>query len=404
MTVFRYRAMTPAGKIVTGLYEASSEAAVIHYVRSIGSYPISAAQSGALIFEKLLFWRARQRISISGLAHATQELASLLGAGVELDRALGILVNLDGIQSLKAPFASVRDHIRDGTSLADALSRESCFPPFYVSAARAGEYGGNLEATLLRLADYLTRTVAVRETITSALVYPSILVVTACCAIFFILVFVLPQFEPLFAEAGRNLPLSTRVVMAVGHGLANYWWLMVASAMGLTIWIRRLLKNPISRIRIHAAFLRIPLLGALIVSAQRERFFRTLGSLISSGVALPTALAIAANTVTNEKIAGSLRDAASRLREGERLAERLQLTRIFPAAALDLVRIGEETGKLDTMLLRQADLDAQRLKQTVDRLLALLVPALTVVIGIIVAGLIASMLVALLSVNDLALQ
>ena len=403
MTTFRYRAMTSTGKVVTGLRDAPSEAAVVHYLRGLGTYPISARRDGAQIFHALSFQRSK-RPSIRALTLATQELASLLAAGVELDRALGILNNLEGIGTLKAPLASVRTHIRDGASLADALSRETCFPPFYVSAVRAGEYGGALETALDRLADYLARSAAVRESVTSALVYPSILVATAVCAIIFILVVVLPQFEPLFAEAGRSLPASTRTIMAISHALGSYWWLIAISICGFSFWFRKALKVPEYRIRFHGILLRLPLFGGLLAGAQTERFFRTLATLLGNGVPLPSALTIASDTTSNEWIAGKLRGAAARLREGERLADRLQRTGIFPSAALDLVRIGEETGKLDTMLLRQANLEAQRLKHGIDRLLALLVPALTIVLGMIVAGLIASMLVALLSVNDLALQ
>jgi general secretion pathway protein F len=402
MTRFRYRAMTPAGKIVTGLVEAPSEVGVIQYLRSINSYPISTRRERS--FGHLLFQNGARAPSIRILARVTQELASLLAAGIELDRALGILENLEGLGPLKASLSSVRSLIRDGASFADALARQNCFPAFYVSTVRAGEYGGALETAMNRLADYLSRSVLVRESVTSALVYPSILLATAGGSICFMLIFVLPQFEPLFADANRTLPVSTRIVMAAGRGLANYWWLIAAGAGAILLWVRQLLQNPDSRMRFHAGLLRFPLFGRLIADAQFERFFRTLGTLLSNGVPLPSALAIASDTITNERIARSLRDTASRMREGEPLSERLHRTGLLSATALDLVRIGEETGKLDAMLLRQADLDAQRLKQSIDRLLALLVPALTIALGLIIAAIIASILVALLSINDLAMQ
>ena len=402
MTRFRYRAVTPTGKIVSGFIEAQSEAGVLQYLRSTKNYPISMHHDRSL--RLFISPRAGRTPSIRILARVTQELASLLSAGIELDRALGILANLEGIGPLKPSLASVRSCIRDGASFADALSRESSFPAFYVSAIRAGEYGGALETAVGRLADYIARSVAVRESVTSALVYPSILLATAGCSIVFMLLFVLPQFEPLFENANRTLPLSTRIVMGAGHALADYWWLIAAGAGGLSIGVSKLLKNPDQRARLHAGLLHVPLFGRLIADAQFERFFRTLGTLLSNGVPLPTALGIASDTVTNESIARNLREAALRMREGEPLSDRLQRTRLLPKTALDLVRIGEETGKLDLMLLRQADLDAQRLKQSIDRLLALLVPALTIALGLIVAALIASILVALLSVNDLAVQ
>lgn len=401
MTVFRYRAITTTGRSVTGMREAASEDAVIQYIRALGHHPVYARHAHRPSFAASIYVRTRPPLRV--LAHGTRELAALLGAGIELDRALGILLNLDGIDSLKRPLTAVRARIRDGASFAEALARENCFPQFYISAVRAGEYGSTLETALARLADYLARSLTVRDNITSALVYPCILIATAFAAIIFILLFVLPQFEPLFAEAGRRLPLSTRIVIAIGHGLVDYGWLAILSIAAGALWVRSALKRPHNRLLFHRVLLRLPVIGSLITTVHVERFFRTLSTLVGNGVPLPSALAVAGSTASNEHIAAKLRDTAAKLREGEHLSERLQRTGIFPSAAFDLIRVGEETGKLDVMLLRQADLDAERLKQTIDRFLALLVPVLTVLLGVIVAGLIASMLVALLSVNDLAL-
>jgi general secretion pathway protein F len=335
---------------------------------------------------------------------ATQELSTLLKAGLELDRALGILVGLSDIGALRAPFEGVRNRVRDGMSFADALAGDPAFPKFYVSMVRAGEHGGTLDLTLQRLTDYLSRTMAIREQITSALVYPSLLLLTAGGSIIVILVFVLPEFEPLFADAGKSLPLPTQIVMGAGHAVRNYGWLVLLMIIGGIVALRRALRNPVNRLKWDGFRLKWPILGDLLASIEVERLMRTFGTLLSNGVPVPTALNLSKDVLSNTVLSSAIRDAAISLREGERLAQRLARSKVFPAVTLDLIRIGEESGKLDEMLLRQADLDELRIKHKVDRALAMLVPVLTIALGAIVAGLIASMLVAIISVNDLALQ
>jgi general secretion pathway protein F len=220
----------------------------------------------------------------------------------------------------------------------------------------------------------------------------------------FLLTYVLPSFEPLFASTGQSLPLPTAIVIAISKAFRHFWWLGVL-LITVAIWqTRKSLEKPTTKAKWDAWLLKLPRVGRLITDIELERFKRMLGTLITSGVAVPTALQLAQDVVRNRKIAEAISTAAARLREGGSLARLLALSGFFPAAMLDLIRIGEETGRLDEMLLRQADLDERRIRHEVDRLIALLVPALTILLGFIVAGLIASMLVAILGVNDIALQ
>ena len=406
MALYQYKAMTGSGATVKGTLDAASKDAVIRQLRSQGLFPLDALERGTGDLATRL--RAALRIggkpSLRALAMVTQELSTLLRAGLELDRALAILVSLSDIGTLKTPFEAVRNRVRDGASFADALAADPFFPKFYVSMVRAGEHGGSLDNTLQRLTDYLTRTMAIRESITSALVYPAILVVTMCISIGVILIFVLPEFEPLFADAGKALPVPTQIVMSIGDFVRFYGWIVLL-ALGAGIFaLREALKKPENRLKWDGLMLRVPVLGDLFRAVEVERLMRTFGTLLSNGVPVPTALILSKDVLTNTVLAGAVKDAAVSLREGERLAQRLGRTKVFPAITLDLIQIGEESGKLDEMLLRQADLDELRIKHRVDRALALLVPALTIVLGLVVAGLIASMLAAILSVNDLALQ
>jgi len=406
MVQFQYRAMTGSGAVVRGMLEAPSRDQVVRQLRTRGLVPLAASErgEGGLFGTLAKNLRFGARVTLRGLAMATQELSTLLKAGLELDRALGILVGLSDIGALRVPFESVSNRVRDGMSFAEALAADPVFPKFYVSMVRAGEHGGTLDVTLQRLTDYLSRTMAIREQITSALVYPCLLLLTAGGSIIVILVFVLPEFEPLFADAGKSLPMATRMVMGAGHVVRDYGWIFIGLIVAGVVGLRRALKTPANRLKWDAFVLKWPVLGKLFAAIEVERLMRTFGTLLSNGVPLPTALNLSKDVLSNTVLAAAVKDAAVSLREGERLAQRLARSKVFPAVTLDLIQIGEESGKLDEMLLRQADLDELRIKHKVDRALALLVPVLTITLGMMVAGLIASMLVAIISVNDLALQ
>ena len=407
MPTFHYRAMTATGAIVTGELDAPSEPAAIEEIRSRGHYPINAKHGAATASS----WRdllskdvlPKRRFSPRGLMVATQELASLLRAGLELDRALEILVNLDETKPMADTFGAILEDVRGGRSFADALSDLPVFPKFYVNIARAGEQGGDLQAALEQLGEYLGRSLAVREAVISALIYPMILLATAGVSIVVVLVFVLPSFEPLFAEAGKSLPLETRIVMDTGNFLTTWSWAILLMVAGLVIALRRGLRDAAFKLRWDAAMLRVPLIGPLLAKIDVERFSRTLGTLLKNGVSLPPALVITSDTLANSVIAGAVRGAAASLKEGDALSRYLRATKAFPRLALDMMRVGEESGQLDAMLLRQADLYEREIKHSIDRLVALLVPCLTIFMGLIVAGLIGSILVAILSVNDLAM-
>lgn len=404
MANFRYRAITSSGAITTGVLDAASESDAIAQVRGLGHLPLTASPASAARWRKLIeLTPGARRIPTSTITVATQELAALLEARLPLDRALAILSELDETKRLREPLAKVLASVRDGMSLADAFEATGVFPKSYVTMVRAGEHGGNLEATLKRLADYLSRADAVRETVVSAMVYPALLLCTAGFSIVFILVFVLPQFAPLFAQAGKTLPASTRVLMAMGDALTNYWWLLLALVAATFLLLRRAFRTQAFRRGWDRAVLKLPILGDLVLKTDIERFASMLGTLLMNGVTLPRALLITRDTLSNSVIAEAVGDAAAKLKEGEQLASRLKQSGLFPALSLDLIRVGEETGALDAMLLKQAELYEREVKHAVDRLLALLVPLMTVVMGMIVAGLIGSIIVAIFSINDLAL-
>lgn len=400
MARFRYQAMTHAGDLLSGVVEAPSAAAVHALLRNQGHYPLAADDCS----EKRLLgsWPAAKPTD-GDLAMAAQSLAMLLEAGLDVERALEVLIGLKEIRRLRQPLAAALARLRDGASLADALGAEPTLPRLVVGMVRAGEIGGSLEPTLRRLSEQLIRAHALRQAIISALIYPAILMVTAVISVTVILVFVLPEFAPLFEGAGKQPPAAMAVLLAAGEAIGRHGWsalvLLVAAAAGLRVWLRR----PEPRRHLHRRLLALPLIGPLLTEIDMERFGRTLGSLLSSGIALPAALLMTRDALANAALAEAVGETAARLREGEGLAERLARYGLFSALALDLIRVGEETSRLDEMLLRQAALSERSVRLTLDRLLALLVPGMTLVLGLVVAGIIASLLTAILGINDLAL-
>lgn len=402
MASFRYRAVTTAGTIITGLVDAVSEDDAIAQVRGLGHLPMTTTLARARHWQSLLPSVGAERYSAKAVVFVTQQLAALLGARLPLDRALAILVELGEARRLRKPLASVLSEIRDGASLADAFDITGAFSKSYVTMVRAGEHGGNLEATLKRLAEYLAAAESVRQAIVSAMIYPVILLCTGVLSIAFVMMFVLPEFAPLFAQAGKTPPFAMRVALELGMFLSNYWWIVIVLAAGAFLAFRRFSNTLVYRHWRDRALLGLPLVGDLVVKAQVERFSRTLSTLLANGISLPQALALTSETLSNSVIANSVNETAARLKEGEPLTARLRQTGVFPQLALDMLRVGEETGSLGEMLFRQAELYEHEVKHSIDRLLSLLVPVVTVFMGLVVAGLISSILVAILSINDLA--
>lgn len=409
MPSFRYRAMTASGAIVTGELDAPSEPAAIQEIRNRGHYPIEARHDGGgsttsrwreLLSKDLM---PKPRMSARGLVVATQELGHLLRAGLELDRALEILVNLDETKPLRKTFEAILEQVRAGSSFADALSGFAIFPRYYVNIVRAGEQGGDLQGAVEQLGEYLTRSLGVRDAVISALIYPIILLATSGISIIVILVFVLPSFQPLFAESGKALPFATQMVMDTSAFLTNWSWAILLGLLAGVLAFRRALQNSAFKLGWDRFLLRMPLIGALIAKVDVERFSRTLGTLLKNGVTLPQALQITGETLANSVFAGAVKGAATSLKEGDELSRYLRQTGAFPALALDMMRVGENTGQLEVILLRLAEMYEREVRHTIDRLVALMVPVMTIVMGLIVAGLIGSIMVAILSVNELAL-
>jgi general secretion pathway protein F len=401
MSQFRYRAISAAGEVLVGRMEAASVNEVVSRLQDQGHTPLEAAPAageasgggGAGLFRKGPFTGEQ-------LAQFTHQLATLLGAGQPLDRALGILLDLPEGERARNMVERIRDRVRGGTTLSTALDEENgVFPRLYVSLVRAGEAGGSLDETLRRLADYLERAQALRGSIINALIYPAFLMVGVLGSLVLLLAYVVPQFVPIFTDMQVPIPLITKVVLAVGTVVGDWWWavLTVLGVAGVLMRVR--LADPAARLAFHGRLLDMKVAGPLLLKIETARIARTLGTLLKNGVPLLSALSIGRQVTGNRALDLALEQAAERVKGGTGLGSALAQTERFPRLALQMIQVGEEAGALDTMLLKVADTFDVEAKRAIDRLLAALVPTLTIVMTVLVAFIMAAILLPLLSLT-----
>jgi general secretion pathway protein F len=402
---YRYEAVDAAGELLRDELDAASPDAAIERLRDQGLLPLAVVEAkggwwrGG--FSQPLFSK-RQALSAQAVMLLTQQLSNLLNAGLPLDRALTVLISVTDDPRSKALLERVQEKVRGGSTLADALEAQGTFSRFYLNMVRAGEAGGALEAVLKRLTEFLERSRALRESVSSALIYPLILLSVAALSVIILLTFVVPQFQQLFADAGKALPLATQIVIATGNGFRHYWWVGLLAIFLIVAALRQQMSRPESRVRWDRWFLRLPLFGDLIAKVETARLSRTLGTLLGNGVSLLNALTIVRETLTNRVLATALGEVAEHVKTGRGLADPLLEAGDFPKLAVQMIRVGEETGQLQEMLLQVADTYDEEVQTAVKRMLTLLEPALILGLGVVIAGIIMSILVAILSLNELA--
>ena len=406
MPSFRWSAVTPGGEVMHGVTEAADRASVVERLQRQGQVVLRAEPAdgrwrlGDLLQIEL---GGRRGIDRATLGEVTRELAIMLGAGQDLDRALRFVVENVGNTRARTILAEVRDKVRSGSSLAAALAAEPrSFSRLYVGLVRAGEAGGTLPATLDRLAALLERERSLTSSMRAALIYPAVLVIAAIGSIFLLLDYVLPQFTPIFEQAGAELPASTRALMLLGQmtGAAAPWLLVLAVAVVLIA--RRALAAPALRLKVDRFLLRLPVAGRLLQETLAARLTRTLGTLLQNGMPLISALAIAKDALGNLAAAAAVDAASVEAKAGRGLARPLREAGLFPARTVHLLQLGEEAAQLAAMSLKAADIHDEQARLIVQRIVALAIPIITITMGLAVAGIVGALLTALLSLNDLA--
>jgi general secretion pathway protein F len=395
MPLYRYKALNTRGETLDGQMEAASDGEVVLRLQEQGHLPIEArlaSEGGGDGAWKALF--KPRPFAGQRLVQFTQQLATLLGAGQPLDRALTILLELPEDEAARRTIHEIRDAVRGGTALSTALERQhGTFSRLYVNMVRAGEAGGSLHDTLQRLADYLERSRALRGRVVNALIYPAILLVMVGLSLLFLLGYVVPQFATMYESLDATLPLFTRIVLGIGLFVRDFWIVLVALPVLGLWWFDRKLREPVFRARFDDWLLRQKIAGPLVAKLETARLMRTLGTLLKNGVPLLVALGIGRNVLGNRALTADVEAAADEVKNGVGLSTALARGKRFPRLALQMVQVGEESGALDTMLLKTADTFEQETGQALDRMLAALVPVITMLLAAVVMVVILAVLI-----------
>ncbi len=405
MESYFIKAVDVSGNTVEEYREAANESSLIKELHKEGYIPIriSSSKSFSLQYFKRDV-KAKNNVTRKEIILFTRELSSLLHSGLPLDRALLVLQDVsEDSPRLCHMIDKVLEQVKGGENFSDALeARGKIFSRFYINMIRAGEVGGNLEEVLDRLTEYLESSEELRNTVTSALIYPAILLTISVLSIFLLLTFVIPQFTEMFENAGKELPLPTQIVVGISEWLQSYWWSLLLLFIFAVYYHKYYVSSPLRKREFDRRVLTIPLVGDIIRNMETANLCRTLGTLIVNGVPLLGGLAIAKGTVNNSWLVSILENAEFSLKDGQGLSKPLIESGQFPKMAVQMIKMGEESGKLEDMLIQVANTFDKELRITIQRMLALLEPALILGLGVVIAGIITSILMAILSVNDLA--
>lgn len=394
MPLYQYKAVNAQGELIHGEMEAPSERELAARLQQQGQVPVQAQLAGTGAGPGLRGLLRRKPLGGQQLVQFTRQLATLLQAGQPLDRALGTLMDLPEDDAARRSIAELRHAVRGGTSLSAALERQrTVFGKLYINMVRAGEAGGSLQPTLARLADYLERSQALRGRVINALVYPLILLMMVSLSLLFLLGFVVPQFAAMYESLDAGLPWFSQVVLAIGMFVRDWWLLLVVLPLLALWWFDRRRRQPAFRLKLDSWLLGNRVTGPLVGKMETARLARTLGTLLDNGVPLLSALGIARGVLGNQVLADALEQAAEQVRHGSALAPALSRHEGFPRLALQMIQVGEESGALDEMLLRAADTFETETGLALDRMLAALVPVLTLFLAGVVGVVILAVLV-----------
>jgi general secretion pathway protein F len=387
--------------------EAPDARGVVERLQRDAYFPIRIApqEERRSVFAVAVPSFGRRRVSRVEVLTLFQQLATLIEAGLPLDRALVIMEDLAPNPRLRGIIGDLLKSIRGGSSLAEAMAKHQPrpFSRLAVNMVRAGEKGGVLEATLKRLAELLEETQEFKETLISALMYPILLTVAGTGAVIFLLTFVIPRFVDIFQDLGQSLPLVTQILLSLSTGLQTYWWALGLGVLAAVLAVRVTLSTDQGRARWDRLLLRLPLVGEVVLKSETARFARVLGTLLKSGVPVLTALGVVRELTANQVIGWAIERVSEGVRRGAGIAVPLREAQAFPPMAVHMVRVGEETGRLEDMLVKVATDFESEVRRLVKRLMGLLEPAIILVMGLIVGFIVVALLMAIFSLTEVAL-
>src|SRR4030042_682791 len=402
MAEYLYKATTLSGQTVEGSMEGKDEATIVQSLHQLGYIPIRILSTQAKGTGFRLSSILPQRVGIKDLFTFTQEFSTLISAGLPLDRSLNILETLTENQRLKQALKDVVKRIEGGNSLSEALGNHpKIFPRLYVNLLRAGESGGFLEATLSRLTQYLQKTKEVRDQLISVMIYPLILTLVMGISVTVLITFVIPRFTKIFSDMGGAIPLVTQIVIVMSKLVTGYWWAGLGALVLIYLGLKTYTKDAERKWKWDRFKLRWVAVGDLIKKIEVARFSRTLGTMLQSGVSILPALNLVKEISQNRVISRSIAHVHDRLREGKAISKSLEEVEVFPPLAVHMIGVGEETGKLDEMLIKVAETYEENVRNSVKRFVSLLEPLIILIMGTVVGFIVISMLLAIFSINEI---
>jgi type IV pilus assembly protein PilC len=388
MPMFEYTARSQTGQIQKGQMDVATKDDVTAYLRKNRLIMVSVREQPKQIKLSL----GGSRVKTRDIVIFTRQFATMINAGLPLVQSLNILAAQTENKTLAEVTRAVVYDVESGNTLADAFSKHpKAFTPLYVNMVAAGEAGGILDTILLRLATFLEKNDALVRKVKGAMVYPGVIICVAMLAIAILLIFVIPTFQSMFASANLELPLPTRIVIGMSNFLIHFWWAMLLAIGGVIFGIRSYYNTPAGRLQIDAAMLKAPVLGDVLRKSAVSRFTRTLGTLVSSGVSILEGLEITAKTAGNQVVHNAVMESRQSIAGGETIAAPLEKSKVFPPMVISMIAVGEQTGGLDEMLSKIADFYDEEVDVAVSALLSLMEPAMIVVLGVIVGGMVIAM-------------
>src|SRR3989454_5420614 len=402
MPVFVYKAADRRGQTIDGVMDAPDARAVVERLQKDAYYPIKITAHGE---RAPLFSLGGSRVGQRDLLALTQQLATLFEAGLPLDRALTILEELAPNARVKAIVSDLLRSVRGGASFSEALAKHHPrpFSRLYINMVRAGEKGGVLEVTLRRLAEFLEARAAFNEAVVSALIYPAVITLVGAGAVVFLMTFVIPRFATIFRDLNQAIPLPTQILLGVSGGLQQYWWIgMIVVLAGVVAW-RVWTATPEGRLSADRAILKAPIFGGIALHVETARFARTLGTMLRSGVPVLGALAVVGDMMSNQAVGGAVSRLSDGVKRGGTIAAGLQGQGKVPAPPIPMGRGGGAAGRMEGKLLKGADTFETDVRIEMKRTLGPLEPTIILVMGVLVAFIVVAMLMAIFSINEVAL-
>ena len=407
MTVYYYKATDQNGKYVEGDISAPDYRGAVQKIRKLNYFPVKVSEEkkssklSAGMRLSLPIWGSP--IPIKELMTLTQQLATLVNAGLTLDDSLSTLIKLAETGNIKSILSGIRKKVHGGNSFADALAEHpKVFSKLYVNMIRAGEAGGILGETLSRLAMFMEKSVELKNSIRSAMVYPAILTFVGGTAVITLITFVIPQFSKLFEEMGAALPLPTQIMLGISSAIINYWPALILGTLGFISAFIFYIGTNKGRLRWDEILLKLPLFGPLIRKIEVSRFSLTMATLLKSGVPILQAMGIVQSIMINRVIADSVTNLRQALKRGKGLSGPLEEAKIFPPMAVHMITVGETSGALDEMLTKVSKTYDKEVEQSIKQVISLIEPMMILLMALIIGFIVISMLLAIFSANDIS--